>query len=108
MTYQNIIVETRDRTGVIRLNRPQRMNALNDALAVELKDALERFDADDQVSAIVITGNDKAFAAGAAHAKKETDEYAVMIDARFPLTVAPLPEGVENRAYVDSWKSRPA
>ena len=44
MTYQNIIVETRDRTGLIRLNRPQRMNALNDALAVELKDALERFD----------------------------------------------------------------
>ncbi len=37
MTYQNIIVETRDRTGLIRLNRPQRMNALNDALAVELK-----------------------------------------------------------------------
>ena len=50
----------------------------------------------------------KAFAAGAAHARKETDEYAVMIDTRFPLTVAPLPEGVENRAYVDSWKSRPA
>ena len=48
----------------------------------------------------------KAFAAGAAHAKKETDEYAVMIDARFPLTVAPLPAGVENHAYVDSWKSK--
>jgi homogentisate 1,2-dioxygenase len=50
----------------------------------------------------------KAFAAGAAHAKKETDEYAVMIDARFPLTVAALPDDVENRAYVDSWKSKPA
>jgi len=48
----------------------------------------------------------KAFAAGAAHAKKETDEYALMIDARFPLTVAPLPAGVENAAYVDSWKSK--
>ena len=65
MTYENIAVETRERTGVIRLNRPQRMNALNDALAVELKDALERFDADDAISVIVITGNDKAFAAGA-------------------------------------------
>ena len=65
MTYQNIVVETRERTGVIRLNRPQRMNALNDALAVELKDALERFDADDAVAVIVITGSDKAFAAGA-------------------------------------------
>ncbi len=50
----------------------------------------------------------KAFAIGAAHARKETDEYAVMIDTRFPLEVAPLPEGVENRDYVDSWKARPA
>jgi enoyl-CoA hydratase len=65
MTYQHILVETRDRVGLVRLNRPQRMNALNDELAVELKDALERFDADDAIAAIVITGNDKAFAAGA-------------------------------------------
>lgn len=50
----------------------------------------------------------KAFAIGAAHARKDTDEYAVMIDTRFPLEVAPLPEGVENRDYVDSWKARPA
>jgi homogentisate 1,2-dioxygenase len=50
----------------------------------------------------------KAFAIGAAHARKETDEYAVMIDTRFPLAVAPLPEGVENRDYVDSWKARSA
>ena len=49
----------------------------------------------------------KAFAAGAKHARKETDEYAVMIDARYPLTVAALPEGVENRSYVDSWKPKP-
>jgi homogentisate 1,2-dioxygenase len=49
----------------------------------------------------------KAFAAGAAHARKETDEYAVMIDTRYPLAVAPLPEGVENPAYVDSWKAKP-
>lgn len=49
----------------------------------------------------------KAFAIGAAHARKETDEYAVMIDTRFPLQVAPLPEGVENREYVDSWRARP-
>ena len=50
----------------------------------------------------------KAFQAGAAHARKETDEYAVMIDARYPLTVAPLPEGVENRDYVYSWKPKRA
>ena len=65
MSYENILVETRERVGLIRLNRPQRMNALNDALAVELGQALASFDADPGIGAIVITGNDKAFAAGA-------------------------------------------
>jgi enoyl-CoA hydratase len=65
MTYQNILVETRERTGVIRLNRPQRMNALNDALMTEVGQALAAFDADAGIGAIVITGNEKAFAAGA-------------------------------------------
>ncbi len=65
MTYQNILVETHGRVGLIRLNRPQRMNALNDALAVELAQALAALDADPGVGAIVIIGNDKAFAAGA-------------------------------------------
>jgi enoyl-CoA hydratase len=65
MTYANIVVETRDRVGLVRLNRPERMNALNDALAAELSKALVAFDADTGIGAIVITGNDKAFAAGA-------------------------------------------
>lgn len=65
MTYQNIIVETHDRVGLIRLNRPTRMNALNDALAKELAVALHAFDDDDGIGCIVITGNEKAFAAGA-------------------------------------------
>src|SRR5205809_1573116 len=65
MTYQNILTETHGRVGVIRLNRPQRMNALNDALAAELAVALAAFDADPGIGAIIITGNDKAFAAGA-------------------------------------------
>jgi enoyl-CoA hydratase len=51
--------------GLIRLNRPKRLNALNDALAKELSAALRVFDADDGIGCIVITGNDKAFAAGA-------------------------------------------
>jgi enoyl-CoA hydratase len=65
MTYQHILVETRDRAGLIRLNRPKVMNALNDALAAELGRALAAFDADPDIGAIVITGNEKAFAAGA-------------------------------------------
>jgi enoyl-CoA hydratase len=65
MTYETILVETHDRVGLIRLNRPQRMNALNDALAKELAHALHAFDDDNGIGCIVITGNEKAFAAGA-------------------------------------------
>ena len=60
-----ILTEQRGRVGLITLNRPQAMNALNNQLMRELMDALEAFDKDDEVGAIVITGNEKAFAAGA-------------------------------------------
>jgi enoyl-CoA hydratase len=65
MNYHELLVETHGRVGVARLNRPQRMNALNDALCSELTAALAAFDADPEIGAIIITGNDKAFAAGA-------------------------------------------
>ncbi|MCL4185097.1 MAG: enoyl-CoA hydratase [Burkholderiaceae bacterium] len=65
MTYENILVETRGRVGLVTLNRPKQLNALNDALMNELGAALLDFDADESIGAIVITGNDKAFAAGA-------------------------------------------
>ena len=64
-TYENILVETRGRVGLVSLNRPKQLNALNDALMNELGAALKAFDADDAVGAIVITGSPKAFAAGA-------------------------------------------
>jgi enoyl-CoA hydratase len=63
--YQSIIVETHDRTGLIRFNRPKQLNALNDQLMDELGDALVAFDRDQAIAAIVVTGSDKAFAAGA-------------------------------------------
>lgn len=65
MSYEFILTETRGRVGLITLNRPQAMNALNNKLIVELMDALEAFDKDDNIGAMVITGNEKAFAAGA-------------------------------------------
>jgi len=65
MTYQNILVETQGRVGVIRLNRPQALNALNKALITELTQAIESFDADEKIGCMLITGSDKAFAAGA-------------------------------------------
>ena len=65
MTYDNLLTETRDRVAIITLHRPQRLNALNDAIADELKAALAGYDADPAISVIVITGSAKAFAAGA-------------------------------------------
>jgi enoyl-CoA hydratase/carnithine racemase len=65
MAYENIIVETRDHVGLIRLNRPKALNALNSDLMRELGEALVKFDADEAIGAIVITGSEKAFAAGA-------------------------------------------
>ncbi|BET24959.1 short chain enoyl-CoA hydratase [Limnobacter thiooxidans] len=65
MTYETILVETQGKVGLIRLNRPQVLNALNDQLMTELGEALVAFDADDNIGAMVITGSDKAFAAGA-------------------------------------------
>ncbi|MFM1990053.1 MAG: hypothetical protein RJA99_3010 [Pseudomonadota bacterium] len=63
--YETLIVETRDRVGLIRLNRPKALNALNDALMDELGRALLAFDGDESIGAIVLTGSDRAFAAGA-------------------------------------------
>jgi enoyl-CoA hydratase len=65
MPYTNILVETRGPVGLITLNRPQALNALCDALVRELGAALDAFEADDAVGAVVITGSAKAFAAGA-------------------------------------------
>jgi enoyl-CoA hydratase len=65
MAYQNILVETRGKIGIIRLNRPQALNALNAALIAELTQAVQVFEANAGVSCIVVTGSEKAFAAGA-------------------------------------------
>src|SRR5512140_3002425 len=65
MSYQNIVVDTQGRVGIIRLNRPQALNALNRALIAELIQAIDAFEADDGIGCLLLTGNDKAFAAGA-------------------------------------------
>ena len=65
MSYQNILVETRDRVGLITLHRPQALNALCDALIRELGQALDAFEADEGIHVVVLTGSEKAVAAGA-------------------------------------------
>ena len=65
MPYENVLVETRGRVGLVTLNRPKALNALNDALMDELGAALTGFDQDEAIGCIVITGSERAFAAGA-------------------------------------------
>jgi enoyl-CoA hydratase len=65
MQYEDLIIELHDKVALIRLNRPQALNALNDQMMNELGDALGRFDADANIACIVLTGSEKAFAAGA-------------------------------------------
>ena len=65
MSYETIIVETKGKVGIIRLNRPQALNALNPQVNAELTAAIDAFEADDAIGCVIITGSEKAFAAGA-------------------------------------------
>ena len=65
MPYENILVETHGHVGLIKLNRPKALNALSDALVTELAAAVDAFEADDEIGCIVLTGSERAFAAGA-------------------------------------------
>jgi enoyl-CoA hydratase len=65
MAYAHIIAETHGKVGLIRLNRPQALNALNTALMTEVNGAVTAFDADPTIGCLVVTGSEKAFAAGA-------------------------------------------
>jgi enoyl-CoA hydratase len=75
MAYQNILVETRGKVGLVTLNRPQALNALNSALIAELNQALDTFEADEAIGCIIITGSEKAFAAGADIKEMQTKSY---------------------------------
>jgi enoyl-CoA hydratase len=75
MSYENILVESRGAVGLITLNRPKALNALCDALIRELGQALDAFEADDRIGAIVLTGSDKAFAAGADIKEMQNRDY---------------------------------
>jgi enoyl-CoA hydratase len=75
MSYENILVETRGKVGLITLNRPKALNALSPELMRELATALAGFEADAGIGAIVITGSEKAFAAGADIKAMQTQTY---------------------------------
>jgi enoyl-CoA hydratase len=83
MTYENILVETRGAVGLITLNRPKALNALCDALVREMGAALDGFEADDAIGAVVITGSEKAFAAGADIKEMQTRSFVDVFVADF-------------------------
>jgi enoyl-CoA hydratase len=64
-TYETILTETKGKVGIVRLNRPAVLNALNTTVKEELGKAIKAFDADDKIGCIILTGSEKAFAAGA-------------------------------------------
>lgn len=83
MSYENILVRQEGRVGIVQLNRPQALNALNSALMDELMRALQEFDADEGVGCIIVTGSDKAFAAGADIKQMATASMVEMMDSPF-------------------------
>jgi len=83
MTYQNILVTTDGPVGLITLNRPKALNALNAELLSELTEALETWDRDDAIRCIVLTGSDRAFAAGADIKEMAPQSYMDMFKSNF-------------------------
>ncbi len=87
MTYENILARREGRVGVVQLNRPKALNALNRELMTELMDALTAFDADDDIGCMVVAGSQRAFAAGA-----DIKEMA-----------AATPTSMLNNSFIDLW-----
>ncbi|NKQ37158.1 MAG: enoyl-CoA hydratase [Chloroflexi bacterium] len=83
MNYEYILTSTDGRVGIVQFNRPKALNALNRGLMSELMDALDAFDADDGIGCMVVTGNEKAFAAGADIKEMVTATPAAMLDNPF-------------------------
>ena len=75
MTYKNIICETQTNVGLITLNRPKALNALSSDLMIELGTAIREMDTDENIGAVVITGSEKAFAAGADIVEMQAKTY---------------------------------
>lgn len=83
MAYEHILVETRDKTGLITLNRPKALNALSPELMLELAQALDGFEADENIACMIITGSEKAFAAGADIKAMQSKTYMDVYKADF-------------------------
>lgn len=83
MAYETILVDKRDSVGLITLNRPKALNALNQQVILELERALAQFDADEDVGAVILTGSEKAFAAGADIKEMSEKDFAQAFNSDF-------------------------
>ena len=83
MNYENILIETKGKVGVITFNRPKALNALNSALITELNNALSAYQANPEIGAIILTGSEKAFAAGADIREMRDKTYAEVTSQNF-------------------------
>lgn len=83
MSFQNILVESRDSVGLITLNRPQVLNAVNSLLMHELAEAIDAFERDPAIGAIIVTGSEKAFSAGADIGEMKDKSFAEMYGEDF-------------------------
>lgn len=83
MSYETIVVETRGKVGLIKLNRPKALNALNSQVLVEFMEAARGFDADAKIGCLVVTGSEKAFAAGADIKEMQDKTYPEMYGSDF-------------------------
>jgi enoyl-CoA hydratase len=92
MAYETLIIEQTGQVALVRLNRPSALNALNSQLLGELAIALEAFDQDDAVRCVVLTGSDRAFAAGADIKEMSDKSYADMFSQNF---FAPIAKAIE-------------
>jgi enoyl-CoA hydratase len=83
MAYENIVLKILGATGLITLNRPTALNALCAALIEELEEAIDQLDADENIGAIIVTGSDKAFCAGADFLEMAPKSYADVYGENF-------------------------
>lgn len=84
MSYKHILVELRDRVGIITLNRPEALNALSDELMAELGQAITELDGNDEIGCLVVTGSERAFAAGADIKELQGQDFFGMFRRDFP------------------------
>jgi enoyl-CoA hydratase len=83
MTYENILIETKGKVGIITFNRPKALNALNSALITELNHALRVYEENPTIGAIILTGSEKAFAAGADIREMKDKTFAEVTSQNF-------------------------